>query len=686
MLKKLKNIKTLVFALGLQLHAQAQSSIVIPNGASMTVPDNAYVCAETITVNGNLISSGVNVCGITDPDAIASILEASALNEDGYYKIGDQISITIKYNKNVLVTGTPEITLRTGANDQVARYSSGSESIILTFNYIVQEEDLTSRLEYVSSSALSLKGGSIKDLQGKDADLVLPEPGSENSLSSNKDIYIDGIIPTTGNVIDGLGENDLDFSSSLSELSFNWTGFNDNTSSGIKKFMIGVGSSPGDIDVQSYIDVGVNLNHTFSNLNLYNGSTYYAIVRVEDKAGNNAAAVSNGVIIDQFPGAPQVVGYLNPAENYQLPHNYSSELSVDFSEPINDITISISSPFGSIAFDTTWQESKRKLVYLLNSPIPSYTQLDVSLTNITDFAGMKGDNVTITYNTAALADYNYDSTIDGLDLANFVSSWNNNDLSYELGPTIGTVPNLIVAPDGRFDLEDIMGFTRMWHWSRKNTSLGKYLGYFGQELSFDFDDNNLNVDWLEGASVGQFEFEYDPIDISINQNNQPKNNNLELSYIDTVKGFNSFAFATRLNNKYKFRSFKIKSSAKVTKNIELHYQFYDIEGVLLSKGTQSIEVKPVPQEFALHSNYPNPFNPITKINYDIANESFVRFTIFDILGREVITLINQQQAAGYYSINWNAKDMFGVSVPAGIYFYQLQTKEFSKTRKMMLLK
>ncbi len=664
----------------------SQSSIVIPAGASMTVPDNAYVCAGTIEVNGSIISSGVNVCGITDPNAIASILEASALNEDGYYKIGDEISITIEYNKNVFVAGTPELLLETGSTDQIASYSSGSESLILTFKYIVQEGDLTSRLEYVSTSALSLNGGSIKDLQDNDAVIALPEPGSANSLSSNKDIYIDGIIPTTGNIKDGLGENDLEFSSSLSELSFNWTGFNDNTSSGIKGFFIGIGSSPGEIDVQSFIDAGTNLNHTFTDLNLSNGSTYYAIVKIEDKAGNSAAAVSNGVIIDQFPGAPQVVGYFYPGEDYQLPNNYSSGLSVEFSEPINDIAISILSPFGSVAFDTLWQESRTKLVYSLTSPIPSFSQLDVSLTNITDFAGIKGDIKTITYNTSALADYNYDSNIDAVDLANFISLWNSSDLTYELGPTTGIVPNLIVTPDGRFDLEDVMGFTRMWHWSRKNTSLGKHLGYYGQELSFDFEDNNLTVDWLKGASVGQFEFEYDPIDISINQNNQPQNNNLELSYIDTVKGFNSFAFATRLNNKYQFRSFNISSSSKVAKNIKLHYQFYDEKGILLSKGTRSIKVKAVPVEFALHSNYPNPFNPTTKIDYDIATESFVTFTIFDILGRQVVTLINQQQAPGYYSINWDAKDILGVSAPAGIYFYQLQTKEFAKTRKMVLLK
>ncbi len=663
-----------------------QSSIVIPVGASMTVPDNAYVCAETITVNGNLISSGVNVCGITDPDAIASILEASALNEDGYYKIGDEISITVEYNKNVLVTGSPELSLETGSTNQVARYSSGSESLILTFNYIVQEGDLTSRLKYVNASALSLNEGSIKDLQDKDADTVLPEPGSENSLSSNKDIYIDGIIPTTGNVIDGLDENDLEFSSSLSELSFNWTGFNDNASSGIKQFFIGIGSSPEQPNVESFSDVGTNLNNTFSNLNLINGSTYYGFVKIEDKAGNSAAAVSNGVTIDQFPGPPQVVGYLYPGDDYQLPNNHSSGLSVEFSEPIKDVAITISSPFGSVTFDSLWQESRTKLVYSFASPIPSFSQLDVSLTNITDFAGVEGTNKIITYNTSALADYNYDSNIDAVDLANFILAWNTNDLSNELGPSTGAVPNLAVSPDGQFNLEDVMGFTRMWHWSRKNTSTGKMLSYYGQELSFDFDDNNLTVDWLEGANVGQFEFEYDPMYISINQNNQPQNNNLELSYIDTIKGFNSFAFASRLNDKYQLRSFNINTSAKVTKNIELHYQFYNQVGVLLSQGSQSIKVKAVPVEFALHSNYPNPFNPVTKINYDIATESFVTFTIFDILGREVITLVNQQHVPGYYSIDWDARGMFGTNVPAGVYFYQIRSEGFIKTRKMILLK
>ena len=685
MLKKLNHIKTLVFALGLQLHAQAQSSIVIPNGASMTVPDNAYVCSGTIIINGDLISSGTNVCGAIDSGVIASILEASALNEDGYYKIGDEISVTLRFTRNVNVTGMPKLTLETGSTDRVASYSSGSESLTLTFNYIVQEGDYSSKLQYVSTSALSLNGGSIKDLLDRDALIPLPEPGTTNSLSGNKNISVDGIIPSIGNVIDGLGENDLEFSSSLSELSFNWTGFNDNTSSGIKGFFIGIGSSPGELDVQSYVDVGTNLNHAFTNLNLSNGSTYYAIVKIEDKAGNSAAAVSNGVTIDQFPGPPQVVGYSNSSEDFILPINFSSELTVDFSEPIGLPSVSIASSIGNLNYSFELQDQVQ-IKYRLLSPIPSYDQITVTIQGITDLAGREGVPKTIVYNTSALGDYNYDNNVDAVDLANFISSWNSNDLTYELGPSTGSVPNLVVTPDGQFDLEDVMGFTRMWHWSRKNTSLGKLLAHYGQELSYDLNGNNLTVDWIEGANVGQFEFEYDPMFISIDQNNQPQNNHLELSHIDSTRGLNSFAFASRSNDQYWLRSFNVNSSSKEMKNIELHYQFYDQEGILLSQGSQSIKIKAIPSEFALHSNYPNPFNPITRIDYDISQESFVTLTIYDILGREVITLINQQLIPGYYSLNWNGQDMFGISVSAGVYFYQIQAREFVKTRKMILLK
>jgi len=98
----------------------------------------------------------------------------------------------------------------------------------------------------------------------------------------------------------------------------------------------------------------------------------------------------------------------------------------------------------------------------------------------------------------------------------------------------------------------------------------------------------------------------------------------------------------------------------------------------------------VPKEYSLHQNYPNPFNPITTIIYSIPTHSNVDIRIYDLLGKEVVTLVNEKQEAKYYRIIWDAKDRFGNSVPSGMYFYRIVAKSgdrrFAKTRKLLLLR
>jgi len=94
----------------------------------------------------------------------------------------------------------------------------------------------------------------------------------------------------------------------------------------------------------------------------------------------------------------------------------------------------------------------------------------------------------------------------------------------------------------------------------------------------------------------------------------------------------------------------------------------------------------VPEKFVLKQNYPNPFNPSTKIKYSIpngGNENFrsVQLTIYDILGKEVATLINKKQQPGNYKVEWNASNN-----SSGIYFYTLTTVDFVETKKMILLR
>ena len=85
-------------------------------------------------------------------------------------------------------------------------------------------------------------------------------------------------------------------------------------------------------------------------------------------------------------------------------------------------------------------------------------------------------------------------------------------------------------------------------------------------------------------------------------------------------------------------------------------------------------------------NYPNPFNPVTKLRYTIPKNSLVSIIIYDMLGRQVKTLVNQTQNAGYASVIWDATNDYGKPVSAGIYLYQIQTGEYIQTKKMVLLK
>ncbi|MGA2623781.1 MAG: T9SS type A sorting domain-containing protein, partial [Bacteroidota bacterium] len=93
------------------------------------------------------------------------------------------------------------------------------------------------------------------------------------------------------------------------------------------------------------------------------------------------------------------------------------------------------------------------------------------------------------------------------------------------------------------------------------------------------------------------------------------------------------------------------------------------------------EEKGLPTTYSLQQNYPNPFNPATTIKYGIPLQSFVTLKLYNMLGQEVAVLVNGEQHAGYYSVNFNAN-----ALASGLYFYRLQTGAFSATKKMMLVK
>lgn len=93
------------------------------------------------------------------------------------------------------------------------------------------------------------------------------------------------------------------------------------------------------------------------------------------------------------------------------------------------------------------------------------------------------------------------------------------------------------------------------------------------------------------------------------------------------------------------------------------------------------EINSVPKSYSLKQNFPNPFNPTTKIKYSIPQSSQVQIKVYDVLGNEIETLVNEEKSVGTYELTWNAANL-----PSGVYFYQLKVGSFVQTKKMVLLR
>ena len=120
----------------------------------------------------------------------------------------------------------------------------------------------------------------------------------------------------------------------------------------------------------------------------------------------------------------------------------------------------------------------------------------------------------------------------------------------------------------------------------------------------------------------------------------------------------------------------VASSANYISRVGVWYQFVDV----ITSVAQS-ESDVIPKEFRLDQNYPNPFNPATTIQFALPRESQVKLKLFDILGREVTTLVDEELEPGEYKVVFEAKGL-----TSGVYFYRIIIEGFVRTKKLTLLK
>ncbi len=128
-------------------------------------------------------------------------------------------------------------------------------------------------------------------------------------------------------------------------------------------------------------------------------------------------------------------------------------------------------------------------------------------------------------------------------------------------------------------------------------------------------------------------------------------------------------------------SVKVEDTGKSTVGPVLRSDAIKFQLIMETTEVSSLESNSLPTQYSLEQNYPNPFNPSTKINYRLKNNEFVSLKIYDVLGRIVTTLVNENQKAGFYTINLDANEF-----SSGVYFYRLEAGKFFDTKKMILLR
>ena len=180
-----------------KLDYASTSALALNNGSIKDLVGNTAVL--TLPIPGGTNSLGANKTIVIDgiePKVVS--VSSSAANKA--YKIGDVIDVQVNFSKNMVVQGTPQLSMRTGTTSRKIDYFEGSGTSTLTFKYTVQAGDRSSDLDYEDANALSLNAGTIRDALGNNAILTLPLPGAANSLAANKDIVIDGDVPTVASV------------------------------------------------------------------------------------------------------------------------------------------------------------------------------------------------------------------------------------------------------------------------------------------------------------------------------------------------------------------------------------------------------------------------------------------------------------------------------------------------------
>jgi hypothetical protein len=315
-----------------------------------------------------------------------------------------------------------------------------------------------------------------------------------------------------------------------------------------------------------------------------------------------------------------------------------------------------------------------------------------------------GNSTTYEFNnvkTLALCDFDGDNAITAADLAAYIQAWSYKDSikGADIYPLQDTLPYVRVNPDAKLNSLDLLQMIKVWYYYQEKKELPKVLSYNIADfekinISFRSGDNKFSLPIkIEKpiialrviANYNPNSFKFDSIAI---KNLSSKDEGFFLTYDDNENGRLVIDFADISNP----QEFNIKLNAIINCSFDrlakkdsllITTIGYDNNFKKTFEKAYVYAMKELPAAYVLRQNYPNPFNPETYIEFELPEAAKVTLEVFDILGRKIVTLLNEKKEAGAYKAIFRASDY---NLTSGIYFYRIRANSFIKTNKMILIK
>ena len=358
----------------------------------------------------------------------------------------------------------------------------------------------------------------------------------------------------------------------------------------------------------------------------------------------------------------------------------TTPITFKFNERLDSISFEVSSMvmdtvnFSSMSFDSSIEIS-------LEPPFASYDSISINFLYLEDLSNLTTVDIAYTYRTPILGDYDLDGKLTYDDMWDLVENWEVKNYNYELGPTTGEIPHLISYPDSKFDMNDGMAFVQTWSWYQNTFgAMSEDTSTSESMMSIFQSSGYVYIPLSDSVLCGQIQVRYkNEINFLSIELLNAQESDLHLTSYLPEKGYAIMEFA-------RSEPLAQDTIAVNISSLDEGKLFYALKNKnALQKGNYEINSDPIPETLTLYPAFPNPFNPVTTITFDIPlskeGSQNASLMVYDVKGRAIETLMSKKLSPGSYKIIWYAKNH-----ASSIYFVKLRYGDFIKTQKVLYLK